>query len=79
MANNRLYLRCKGCGETFFLGKRMLDTYYNTDNYYSDKGVPMHRRINDFFSKHKYCDGYGLDCYELEYEMDPNYDCGGKT
>lgn len=21
MANNRIYLRCKGCGETLFLGK----------------------------------------------------------
>ena len=51
MANNRIYLRCKGCGDTLFLGK----TY--TRGYYWDPygGKPLEDRLNEFYDKHNYC------------------------
>jgi len=53
MANNRIYIRCKGCGKTLFLGKTFLDGYY-WQNYYGE-GVHLEDRLNEFFDKHNYC------------------------
>ena len=52
MANNRIYLRCKGCGETLFLGKTFLRGYY-FDRY---GGPPLEDRLNEFYETHNYCD-----------------------
>ena len=52
MANNRIYLRCKGCGATLFLGKTFLRGYY-FDRY---GGPPLEDRLNDFYETHNYCD-----------------------
>ena len=51
MANNRIYLRCKGCGDTLFLGKTFLRGYY-WDPY---GGKPLEDRLNEFYDKHNYC------------------------
>lgn len=51
MANNRIYLRCKGCGDVLFLGKTFLDGYY-WDPY---GGKPLEDRLNEFYDKHNYC------------------------
>ena len=51
MANNRIYLRCRGCGEVLFLGKSYLGGFY----YPSYDDVPLERRLNDFYEKHNYC------------------------
>ena len=51
MANNRIYLRCKGCGDTLFLGKTFLHGYY-WDPY---GGKPLEDRLNEFYDKHNYC------------------------
>lgn len=51
MANNRIYIRCKGCGEALFLGKTYLSGYF-WDAY---GGPPLHERLNQFYDKHTYC------------------------
>jgi hypothetical protein len=67
MADNRMYLRCKCCGKTLFLGKRFGNGYYI--NEYRD--VPFIDRLNNFYDDHVYCRGQGQDCFEIEYEMKP--------
>jgi len=64
MANNRIYLRCKGCGETLFLGKTYLDGYYWT----SYDGVPLDRKLNDFYEKHNYCSRQKVDAKQMMYD-----------
>ena len=71
MANNRIYLRCKACGEKFYLGKRYCDGYWWER--YGDKD-PLDRQLNDFYDRHIYCNGYGLDCFEISYEMEPEFE-----
>lgn len=74
MANNRIYLKCRGCGEAFFLGKRVHSGYYIAD-YPEFKGIPLKDRLNDFYDRHYYCNDFGPDCFSLEYEFEP--ECGG--
>ena len=71
MANNRMYLRCKACGETFFLGKRFGGGYY-IGQYEKYKGVSLMDRLNKFYDDHEYCGENGPDCFELIYEETPN-------
>lgn len=52
MANNRIYLRCKACGDTLYLGKTFLQGYY----WMPYGGEPLDYRINEFFEAHNYCD-----------------------
>ena len=51
MANNRIYLRCRGCGEVLFLGKSYLHGFW----YESYNGTPLERKLNDFYDDHNYC------------------------
>lgn len=51
MANNRIYLRCKQCGDVLYLGKTFSSTYYY-DNY---GGKDLKEKLNDFYEKHSYC------------------------
>lgn len=69
MANNRIYLKCKACGETFYLGKHYGAGWYY-DNYYPEKGS-LEKQLNDFYDKHCYCNGFPLECFEVEYECPP--------
>lgn len=78
MANNRLYLKCKVCGEELYLGKRFLEAYYWT-NYWND-GEHLEDKLNEFYEKHCGecafdCDTW-LDCFELEYEHEPKVEKG---
>ena len=72
MASNRIYLKCKICGKTLFLGKRFLEGYY-LDNYRNKES--LEERLNEFYAEHYECsfdnDTYGQDCFELEYETPP--------
>ena len=70
MANNRLYLRCRGCGKQFFLGKRLSGGYWASE-YHAYNGVPMTDRLNNFYDEHECCSGSGPDCFELAYEFTP--------
>lgn len=84
MANNRIYLRCKNCGEAFFLGKTFGDGYYTQDEYYG-KGNTMIKRLNMFYDKHVWEDSMfdeeeredrwqGMDCFDIVYENDRDFE-----
>lgn len=67
MANDRMYLKCKGCGEEFCLGKTYLDGYfiYNEDTF--------GQKLQEFYDRHKYCvepEMYGqkIQTFELVYD-----------
>lgn len=51
MANNRIYLRCLGCGEVLYLGKSSLAGFC----YASYDGIPLERKLNKFYDEHNYC------------------------
>ena len=72
MANNRIYLECKGCGEKFFMGKRFGDAYFISD-YPADK-KPFKDRLNDFYENHFYCKDEGADCFKISYEFEDEAD-----
>ena len=58
MADNRMYLRCKGCGAELMLGKRLIDDgwYFSLSN--EDKG----RQLQAFLQQHSDC------CFSLEHD-----------
>lgn len=49
MSDNRMYLRCKICGETILLGKCNCGEY-------TVFGSCIHNDLNHFFTEHAYCD-----------------------
>lgn len=51
MANNRIYLRCKQCGDALYLGKHDGDGQWG----YQEYGLPLSQALNDFFSTHHRC------------------------
>lgn len=65
MADNRIYLKCRNCGDTLFLGKRIGFGYY-WRRYNDDR--PLEVRLNEFYEAHEYCGK--PDCFEIEYEVD---------
>ena len=71
MANNRMYLRCKACGEMIFLGKRLVDGYWIQQ--YPQWEKPFMDMLNDFYDEHTYCNGEGEDCFEIHYEITAEY------
>lgn len=90
MANNRIWLRCKQCGECLFLGKHFMGEYYWAN--YSNEDVHLEDKLNDFFEKHCWCEepynkqhDYGETPvgkyttwdtkYEIAYEFDDNTRC----
>lgn len=62
MALNRIYLRCKKCGSTLFLGKTFGEGYYW---YKYDDKRSLEERLNSFYDEHDIC---GETCFEIEYE-----------
>ena len=61
MAHNRMYLRCRGCGEEIMLGKCLSSGWYFSIPE-QEKGYQLQR----FLEKHSHC------CEELEEDT-----CGG--
>lgn len=85
MADNRIYMRCKNCGEVLFLGKRLGYGYYVQDNMFGE-GETLIGRLNAFYDKHEWEDTdmrreaeevsgrwQGLDCFEIVYENDDDF------
>jgi len=67
MANQRMYIKCKVCGEEKFFAKRMMSSFYMI-------GEPSKTDWEEWFEKHEWgaC-GEGsdvLDCFELSYEVE---------
>ena len=52
MANNRIYIRCKQCGDVLYLGKTFGSCYYWRTN----DNEHLEDLLNDFYYKHKFCD-----------------------
>lgn len=53
MANNRIYLRCKTCGEAIFIGKDFGSEYFVSNEYYKNRSLV--NSLNDFYYKHCWC------------------------
>ena len=47
MANNRLYLRCKNCGEELYVGKNFGEPYFISEE--------KLKEINQFLEDHAFC------------------------
>lgn len=45
MANSRIMLTCKHCGEQFVIGKGYLGSYFT-------RNEKMYEQLNEFYSKH---------------------------
>ena len=84
MANNRIFLKCDGCGKTLFLGKRFSAEYYwvnygkhnNQNNrftigYTPQSEEPLEERLNQFFEDHALCGDKGFDHFSIGYEFPP--------
>ena len=68
MANNRLYIRCRQCGQTVFIGKHFGGSL-------STGCVDIVQSLNEFYDKHFYCGNsmYSLElCEEFPCEMTEN-------
>lgn len=87
MADNRIYLRCKGCGRVLLLGKRLGGGYYwhnygkeNNARLCKEPGYrrrddrPLEDRLNEFYDEHFCCGSEGPDCFEIVYEMDEDFE-----
>ena len=65
MANNRIYLTCKKCGDGLFLGKTYGEGYF-FDTYGGDE---LGKRLNRFYDEHDLC---GENCFEIKYDNEPD-------
>ena len=75
MANNRMYMKCNICGETFFLAKSLGSGFYTSRLNVND--------FNIFLEKHAYCCAEGK-CgdegdFSLEYEEPPQRPVGSEN
>lgn len=62
MANNRMFLKCKGCGEYYVLAKYYPSTMWHTRREDNES-------FNEWLGKHTYCGmEHTEDNFELEYE-----------
>ena len=91
MANDRIYMRCKKCGEVLYLGKRYIGEYYwedyakvnnkehkNDPTWEAQTEHPLEERLNDFYTKHFDCTGdWEANCFEIVYESEYEK-CGAK-
>ncbi len=68
MANQRIFLRCKACGEEKFIAKRLINAFHTV------RKNDWQQEWDEWFEKHKwgFCNFEGgpwsLDCFELAYE-----------
>ena len=64
MANNRIYLRCKTCGDCLFMGKSFGGAYAQDNVYFAKDnrlGAPNEPdafldALNEFYEKHCWCE-----------------------
>ena len=81
MADNRMYLRCRGCGEEIMLAKLFMNDWHNVMTP-TEKG----QELFDFIEKHQHCceglehDTCGMsplhpdfEPFELTYENRPDW------
>jgi hypothetical protein len=51
MANDRLYLKCTCDGKPFYLGKTLLEGYYNVNPWDSND-------LDKWYDEHAFCEGF---------------------
>ena len=70
MANNRMYLRCKGCGACLMLAKHWAGPWVSWDTNL--------KRLDNYFEWHFGCASYstehGPEDFELIFEMDDDFE-----
>lgn len=71
MANNRIYLRCKQCGKTLFLGKGFGGSYYTSSEFYKNKDLL--ESLNQFYEEHTWCDRFQLSEKEIKEILEDTY------
>lgn len=65
MANDRIYIKCKGCGDTLYIGKSMGAGFY-----YPGYTKPLEKSLNDFYDEHTFCCGHDEGDFEIVYESE---------
>lgn len=71
MAYNRIYLKCRICGEEFMLAKSYGNGFFRPD-YKGGHGVELLAEFNEFLDQHTFCRHEGGEGdYVLEYEIPP--------
>lgn len=72
MANNRIFLRCKTCGDVLFMGKSFGGSYFQ-DNVYFAKDTKIDapnepdaflNALNEFYEKHCFCEEEPNETYK---------------
>lgn len=79
MANNRMYLRCKTCGEGFFMGKCFGGAYFTSNGYYQqdmrlsapEEPDAFLDAYNKFLDEHAFCEKE-LNKGDIEY-LEPKF------
>lgn len=57
MANNRMYIRCRTCGEKYMIGKIYLEGYFIQER---DK-IKFYDGLEKFYNDHNFCTDEKLD------------------
>ena len=65
MANDRIYMRCKSCGQKLYIGKSMGGGFY-----YPDWMSELERKLNDFYYDHTFCNGGDEGTFDIVYESE---------
>ena len=60
MANNRMWIRCKCCGEFVGIGKHLAGPWYVPNEH-------LNKTLDDFFSKHAWCENTDSPFYDEKY------------
>lgn len=72
MANQRMCIRCLGCGkDEIYIAKRMRDGFYTADC--MNIADSLNHRLDEWFDLHKACGGTE-DHFAIGYEEAENYD-----
>lgn len=74
MANNRMYLRCKVCGKTYYLAKNFGEAFYLSYDYQYPNAEEFCKGLDDFFERHFFCSPSDGGAFEIEKEWDANED-----
>lgn len=53
MANNRMYLKCRSCGESIYIGGELMTPYWIDKR--DGKNEDFRDDLNEFYEKHHYC------------------------
>lgn len=62
MANNRMWLVCRGCGTGILIGKIMSSGYYTSVDSFEDN-------LNEFYDTHAFCGNVNPEnMFEMQYE-----------